>query len=99
MVFDYEELEKELETACEEVHKDFVSKFNNDVYISVGGAKLEAFINELQKQFENTALDFINKHGLQKNLRAKKRALAITKLYAKKCIDDFSKVNKDIAAE
>jgi hypothetical protein len=99
MTFDYEKLERELEIACDEVHKDFVKRFNDGVYISVGGAKLEAFFNEMQKEFETAALEFLTRRSLQKNAQARKRALAITKLYAKKCVDDFSKVNRDTAAE
>ena len=92
MSFDYKELEEELAQACDAVHKDFQKKFNNDVYISAGGSKLEAFINDLQAEFENTAATFIRKHGLEKDAEAKKKALTITKLFAKKCIEDFSKI-------
>jgi hypothetical protein len=99
MTFDYDKLEKELAAACEEVHKEFLLKFSNTIYVSVGGAKLEAFINELQKEFEATALEFLTNAGLEKDVHARKRALAITKLYAKRCVEDFSKVNRDIAAE
>lgn len=99
MPFDYEKLEKELEITCDEVRKDFMAKFASGTYISVRGSKLEAFINELQKEFENAALDFLSRRSLEKNARARKRALAITKLYAKKCVDDFSRIDKDIAAE
>jgi hypothetical protein len=92
MNFDYKELEENLAKACDDVHKDFLKKFNSDVYISAGGSKLEAFINDLQAEFENTAIAFIKKYNLEKDTEAKKKALTITKLYAKKCIEDFSKV-------
>ncbi|WP_297334190.1 hypothetical protein [Flavobacterium sp.] len=94
-MFDYEKLEKELGEACEEVNHRFLQRFNNDGYISVGGAKLDAFINELQKEFEETAETFIYKRGLQDNPEAKKRVLTITKLYAKNCIEQFGKVTGD----
>lgn len=99
MSFDYEQLEKELETACDEIHKDFIKRYSMGVYVSVGGSKLEAFISEMQREFESTAINFLTRHSLQKNAQARKRALAITKLYAKKCVDDFSKINRDTAAE
>lgn len=92
MNLDYRELEEQLALACNEVHKDFVKRFRSDVYISAGGSKLEAFINDLQAEFENAAVSFIKKHNLEKDTEAKKKIQAITKLYAKKCIDDFSKV-------
>lgn len=92
MSFDYKELEENLSKACEEVHKDFLKRFNSDVYISAGGSKLESFINDLQAEFENAALAFIKKHNLEKDTEAKKKALSITKLFAKKCIEEFSKV-------
>ena len=93
MTFDYQKLERDLGEACDAVHRDFMTKFNNsDSYTSVGGAKLEAFIMRLQKEFESTAVNFLDKHGLSGDPEAKKRALTITKLYAKKCVEDFSKV-------
>jgi actin-related protein len=92
MSFNYEKLEEELGSSCEEVHKNFQKKFSNDVYISAGGSKLEAFIDELQREFETTAANFILKHNITRNSEAKKRVLNITKLYAKRCIDDFSKM-------
>ncbi len=88
----FKELKEQLEAACREVHKDFLNEFNNDTYISAGGAKLEAFITDLQKEYENVASNFLRKHGLEKDVDARKRALAITKVYAKQCVEGFSKV-------
>jgi len=93
MTFDYQELEKELVEACDAVHKEFMLRFGgDDSYVSVGGAKLEAFINDLQAEFENAALTFLQENNLEKDAEARRRALAITKLYAKRCLEDFSKV-------
>jgi hypothetical protein len=92
MGFDYKELEEQLSGACNEVHKDFLERFNSEVYISAGGARLEVFINDLQKEFETTANVFLKKHNLEKDPEAKKRVLTITKLYAKRCMEDFSKI-------
>ena len=92
MEFNYKELEKKLENSCVQLHKDFYKKFNTDLYLSAGGSKLESFITDLQKEFENTALNFLTTHNLEKDTEAKKRVFSITKLYAKKCIEDFSKV-------
>jgi hypothetical protein len=92
MIFDYKELEQQLVVACDEVHKDFLKRFNSDIYVSAGGAKLEAFINDLQKEFETVAIAFLTKNDLDNDSEAKKKALAITKLFAKKCIEDFSKI-------
>ncbi|WP_294823192.1 hypothetical protein [uncultured Flavobacterium sp.] len=92
MGFDYKELEGQLAIACNEVHQDFLQRFNTDIYISAGGARLELFINDLQKEFESTASAFLKKHNLEKDSEAKKRVLTITKLYAKKCMEDFSKI-------
>jgi len=92
MGFDYKELEEQLATACNEVHKDFLQRFHSEIYISAGGARLETFINDLQKEFERTASSFLKKHDLEKDSEAKKRVLTITKLYAKKCTEDFSKI-------
>lgn len=88
----FRELKEQLEAACREVHKDFLIKFNNDTYISAGGAKLEAFITELQKEYENVATTFLKNHGMEKDVEARKKVLAITKVYAKLCIEEFSKI-------
>ncbi|MFL9843637.1 hypothetical protein [Flavobacterium rhizosphaerae] len=92
MSFNYKELEEKLGIACDEVHQEFYRKFNSDIYISAGGSKLEVFINDLQKEFENVATTFLKKYNLEKDNEAKKRALTITKAYAKKCVEDFSKL-------
>ncbi|MCW4470862.1 hypothetical protein OGH69_17980 [Flavobacterium sp. MFBS3-15] len=92
MGFDYKELEEQLAIVCDEVHKDFLKRFNSEIYISAGGAKLEVFINDLQREFETTANAFLKKHNLEKDTEARKRVLTITKLYAKKCVEDFSKI-------
>lgn len=93
MTFDYEKLERDLEEACEVVHQDFLKKFSHsNSYTSVGGAKLEAFINGLKAEFEKAAMNFLKKMNLDDDAEARKRALTITKLYAKKCVDDYSKV-------
>ncbi|AWH85812.1 hypothetical protein HYN59_12140 [Flavobacterium album] len=92
MSFDYKELEEQLAIACNDVHQDFLRRFNSDIYISAGGARLEIFINDLQKEFEGAAMSFLKKYNLEKDTEAKKRILTITKLYAKKCIEDFSKI-------
>ena len=92
MGFKYKELEKQLENSCQQLHKDFYQKFNSERYLSAGGSKLETFINNLQQEFESTAVTFLSNNNLEKDTEAKKRVFAITKLYAKKCIEDFSKV-------
>jgi hypothetical protein len=92
MEFNYKQLEKKLETVCVQLHKDFYKKFNNEFYLSAGGSKLESFISNLQKEFENTAVTFLATHKLEKDAESKRRVFNITKLYAKKCIEDFSKV-------
>jgi uncharacterized protein YbcI len=92
MSFNYKELENQLQESCNQLHKDFYKKFSNDIYLSAGGAKLETFINDLQKEFENVAVTFVANHKLEKDTEAKKRIFSITKLYAKRCIEDFSKI-------
>jgi hypothetical protein len=92
MDFNYTQLEQQLERACADLHKDFDKKFKGEIYHSAGGSKLEAFINDLQKEFENTAVTFLKNNSLEKDAEAKKRVFAITKLYARKCVEDFSKI-------
>jgi hypothetical protein len=92
MEFDYHELERQLEKACIDIKTKFHKNFNSNIYLSAGGAKLESFINDLQGEFEMTAAKFIKDNTLEKDSEAKKRIFNITKLYAKKCIEDFSKI-------
>lgn len=95
MGFNYRELEMKLEEACAFIHNDFLDKFKNDrSYVSPGGAKLEAFITDLQKEFENATMTFLKEKGLDSDAKSKSKALAITKLCAKKCLDGFNKVDK-----
>lgn len=94
MFFDYKKLEVKLTEACDEVHKDFLEKFNNDAgYLSAGGARLETFFTDLQKEFEGAAATFIRNNNLEKDTEGKKRVLTITKLYAKRCVEDYNKVS------
>lgn len=88
----YELLELELERVCAEVQKDFFVRFKNGVYISAGGAQIELFIDELQSAFEGVAAEFIKSQKLEKSAAARKKILAITKQQAKKCIEEFSKI-------
>lgn len=92
MAFDYNELEYELTQVCDAVHKDFLNRFNKEMYVSVVGSKLEAFINDLQTEFEITAMTFIKEHRLEKDADSKKMVFNVTKIYAKKCVEDFNKV-------
>jgi hypothetical protein len=39
-------------------------------------------------------MTFLKEKGLDKDSKAKSKALAITKMCAKKCLDDFNKVEK-----
>lgn len=88
----YELLEQELEKVCAEVQKDFFVRFKNGVYISAGGAQIELFIEELQSAFEKAAASFIKSQQLSKNATARKKVLALTKQHAKRCIEEFSKI-------
>ena len=92
MEFNYKQLEKKLENVCVQLHKDFYKKYNSELYLSAGGSKLESFITDLQKEFEITAVTFLAEHKIEKDTEAKRRVFNITKLYAKKCIEDFSKI-------
>jgi hypothetical protein len=93
MGFDNKELEGRLDQACTLLHSDFFIRFKNDIgYVSPGGAKLEAFITDLQKEFENTTLTFLKEKGLENDTKAKSKALAIAKLCARKCLEGFNKL-------
>ncbi|WP_417351340.1 hypothetical protein [Flavobacterium alkalisoli] len=93
MSFDYGKFEKDLETGCNEAYKEFLKEFNSDsTYISAGGGKLEAFIEGLQKEFDKTKTFYLKKHKLENDPEARRRALAVAKQSAKKCIEEFSRI-------
>jgi hypothetical protein len=88
----YKELEKQLEKACANVHRDFNKKFNSEIYLSAGGSKLEAFINDLQQELEVTASTFLKENSLEKDAEARKRVFTMVKLQAKKCVESYSRI-------
>lgn len=92
MDIDYKELEKRLEKACANVHREFSKKFNNEIYLSAGGSKLEAFINDLKQELETTASAFLKENSLEKNTEARKKVFNMVKLQAKKCVEGFSRI-------
>ncbi len=93
MGFDYGEFEKELDRACTEAYKKFLAEFSSDsTYISAGGGKLEAFIEGLQKEFDKTTNFFLHKYRLEGDAEAKKISISVAKQCAKKCIEEFSKI-------
>lgn len=93
MTFDYNELEIRLVEVCKDVHETFLRKFNaNTAYLSAGAMRLEAFLQQLQQEFDAAAVKFLKLHNLQNDPQSKRHALTITKLYAKKCMEDFSRV-------
>lgn len=93
MSFDYGEFEKELESACLVAYKNFLKEFNADsTYISAGGGKLEAFIQGVQKEFDKTTTFYLQKHNVETDPEARRRALAVAKQSAKKCIEEFSRI-------
>lgn len=94
MQLDYAEFEKELDSACNFTFKKFLSEFNNDsTYVSAGGAKLEVFIDSLQKEFDKATIAFLAKYKAEYDPEAKRKLLTIAKARAKKCIEEFSKVD------
>lgn len=88
----YKKFEEDLDAACSMVKMDFFGRFKDGVYISAGGANLENFINDLQKEFESVAVNFIKTNSLENDHAARKKVLAIAKQHAKKCIEEFSKI-------
>lgn len=88
----YKDLEKQLERACANAHRDFNKKFNSEIYISAGGSKLEAFINGLREELEITASTFLKEHNLEKDAEARKRVFNMVKFQAKKCVEGFSRI-------
>lgn len=92
MMMGYDKFEQDLEKACGGVQQKFMKRFKDGVYLSAGGSNLETFINDLQKEYQTLAVNFIKVNGLEKDAAARKRVLAVAKQYAKKCTEEFSKI-------
>ncbi|MFP9115546.1 hypothetical protein ACLI1A_16525 [Flavobacterium sp. RHBU_3] len=92
MSFNIEMLKGELEKACAETKRSFYKKFSRSLYVSNRGAKLESFISELQNQFQCTSQKFIKDNSLEKNTSAKRIVAALAREYAKKAVEDFSRI-------
>lgn len=88
----YKKFEEDLHTACSSVKLDFSKRFKDGVYLSAGGSNLENFINDLQKEFEVLAANFIKENELENDSTARRRVLTLAKQHAKKCIEEFSKI-------
>ncbi|WP_330444202.1 MULTISPECIES: hypothetical protein [unclassified Flavobacterium] len=87
---DYNELESRFHCACEDAIGELSMQYKTH-YHSAG--KLEDFFGLIQTEFERVVEIFTHKNNLAEDKEAQRRINAIAKEYAKKCVDDYGKVN------
>ena len=88
---DYSELENNFDCACQNAIKGLSEQFKVH-YLGAGPAKLEIFFGLIKTEFERTESMFITEYKII-DKEALQRIKAIAKNYARKCLDDYGKIN------
>jgi hypothetical protein len=92
MELDYENLGKRFDCACQDVISKLSSVYKDD-YRGAGAEKLSAFLDLIQQEFDAAESNFIRDNEIGSDARALQDVKSIAKLYAKKCLTDYSKVS------
>ena len=92
MALNYEELESRFDCACNDAVSDLSQQYKTD-YENGGPGKLSAFLELIQMRFDQVESIFIRDNELHVDVEGLRRIKAIAKHYAKKCLDDYSKIS------
>lgn len=92
MGLDYENLGQRFDCACQEVINKLSTVYQDD-YRGAGLEKLSAFLELIQQEFDAAENNFIRDNEIGSDTRALQEIKSIAKLYAKKCLTDYSKVS------
>lgn len=90
---DYSELENNFDCACQDAVNSLSSQYKSD-YQPGGPGKLSAFLDLIQRRFDEVELAFIRNNALAEDAEALKRIRAIAKMYAKRCVDDYGRISQ-----
>ena len=88
----YSILESDFDCACGDVSKNLASQYKS-TYQSGGAGMLEAFLDLIKSEFEKAELAFIEKNNVSGDPEALRRIKVIARRHAKKCLEDYGKVN------
>lgn len=89
---DYTELESKFDCACQDVISSLSSQYKEH-YRGAGPGKLEVFFELIKFEFDKVLDVFIHTHSIKENKEVMQRIQVIAKNHAKKCIDDYGKIN------
>ncbi|MCO6146548.1 hypothetical protein [Flavobacterium sp. NRK1] len=92
MALNYEDLEKRFDCACNDAVSDLSVQYKN-TYQTGGPGRLSAFLELIKLQFEQVESAFIRDNELSVDIEALRRIKLIAKSYAKKCLDEYSKIS------
>ena len=92
MNLNYQDLEKQFDCACQDAVKDLSVQYKSD-YQEGGPGKLTAFLELIQQQFDTVEAGFIHEHNLAGDPEALRRIKSIAKAFAKRCVEDYGKIN------
>ena len=88
---DYSALENDFDCACQNVINELSEQYKVH-YLGAGPAKLEVFFDLIKNEFEKTESTFITQYNVT-DKEALQRIKAIAKNYARKCVEDYGKIN------
>lgn len=91
MDVDYEDLENKFNCACDDAVKQLSIQYDSD-YKAQGVGKLNSFLEIIQWHFDNVEKGFVEQNVLMEDNEALRRIKIIARAFAKKCIDDYSKL-------
>ncbi|RWW92230.1 hypothetical protein [Flavobacterium cerinum] len=91
MAINYEDLEDRFNCACDDAVKELSIRYDSD-YRSQGPGKLNSFLEVIQWHFDNVETGFIEQNVLVRDDEAFRRIKTIARTFAKRCIDDYSKL-------
>lgn len=91
MAINYEDLENRFSCACDDAIKHLSFRYDSD-YKTKGPEKLNSFLGVIQWYFDNVEKGFIEQHVLMEDEEALRRIKIIARMFAKRCVDDYSKL-------
>jgi hypothetical protein len=91
MAINYEDLESQFDCACQDVVKELSAQYKSS-YQSGGPDKLSAFLELIQRMFDEVEFNFVKKNDLSQDNEALRRIKGIAKLFARRCVEDYGKV-------
>ena len=90
---DYSLLESDFDCACGDVIKKLSEAYRSGYHTGSPGM-LEAFLDLIKSEFEKAEAAFIDSNKVGADPEALRRIRSIAKKHARKCLEDYGKVNR-----